>query len=86
MAEAKEAAEHQAQSHKASHIKAGRSDFRNQRFERDTGKMEVLFTPDKQVSEELPQTKNAENAENADTKMRKMQKTGLTGFNVTGFR
>ena len=49
----------------------------------------VPLTPEKQGSEEIPQSKNAENAENAenaDTKTRKMQKMRMTGFNVTGFR
>ena len=49
----------------------------------------VPLTPEKQGSEEIPQSKNAENAENAenaDTKTRKMRKMQMTGFNVTGFR
>ena len=75
---------------KAGHNKAGRSDFRNQRFETDTGKTrkmrKVPLTPEKQGSEEIPKSKNAENAENADTKTRKMRKMRMTGFNVTGFR
>ena len=77
-----------SRSPKAGHNKAGRSDFRNQRFEADTGKMrkmrKVPLTPEKQGSEEIPPSKNAknaENAENADTKTRKMR---MTGFNVTG--
>ena len=69
------------------HNKAGRSDFRNQRFKPDTGKMRKMrtapLTLQKQGSEETPQSQSAENAENADTKTRKMR---LTGFNVTGFR
>ena len=74
-----------SRSPKAGHPKAGCwSDFRNQRFETDTGKMrkmrKVPLTPEKQGSEEIPQSKNAENA---DTKTRKMR---MTGFNVTGFR
>ena len=52
--------------------KAGRSDFRNQRFEPDTGKMRkirtVPLTPEKQGSEEMPQSANTKHAENADTK------------------
>ena len=56
-----------SRSPKAGHPKAGRSDFRNQRFETDTGKMrkmrKVPLTPEKQGSEEIPQSKNAENAE-----------------------
>ena len=75
------------------HPKAGRSDFRNQRLETETGKMrkmrkmrKVPLTPEKQGSEEIPQSKNAENAENADTKTQKMRKMRMTGFNVTGFR
>ena len=82
-----------SRSPKAGHIKAGRSDLRNQRFESDTRKMwkmrKVPLTPEKQGSEEIPQSKNAENAENtenADTKTRKMRKMRMTGFNVTGFR
>ena len=68
-----------SRSPKAGHPKAGRSDFRNQRFETDTRKMrKVLLTQEKQGSEEIPQSKNAENA---DTKTRKMR---MTGFNVTG--
>ena len=49
----------------------------------------VPLTPEKQGSEEIPQSKNAENAENAenaDTKTRKMRKMRMIGFNVTGFR
>ena len=76
-----------SRSPKAGHNKAGRSDFRNQRFEPDTGKMrkmrKVPLTPEKQGSEEIPPSKNAENA---DTKTRKMRKMWMTGFNVTGFR
>ena len=79
-----------SRSPKAGHPKAGRSDFRNQRFETDTEKTrkmrKVPLTPEKQLSEEIPKSKNAENAENAenaDTKTRKMR---MTGFNVTGFR
>ena len=54
---------------KAGHNKAGRSDSRNQRFKPDTGKMrKVPLTPEKQGSEEIPQSNNAENAEDADTK------------------
>ena len=82
-----------SRSPKAGHPKAGRSDFRNQRFESDTGKTrkmrKVPLTPEKQGSEEIPKSKsaeNAENAENADTKTRKMRKMRMTGFNVTGFR
>ena len=76
-----------SRSPKAGHPKAGRSDFRNQRFETDTGKMrKVPLTPEKQGSGEIPQSKNAENAENAGTKTRKMRKMRMTGFNVTGFR
>ena len=60
---------------KAGHNKAGWSDFRNQRFEPDMGKMrKVALTPERQGSEEIAQSKNAENAENAETKTRKMQK------------
>ena len=47
-----------SRSPKAGHNKAGRSDFRNQRFDPDTA--------EKQGSEEIPQAKNAENAENAE--------------------
>ena len=43
----------------------------------------VPLTPDKQGSEEMPQSKNAEHAEIADTKMQKMR---LPGFNVIGIR
>ena len=72
---------------KAGHNKAGRSDFGNQRFEPDAGKMrkmrKVPLTPEKQGYEEIPQS---ENEENADTKTRKMQKMRMTGFNVTDFR
>ena len=72
---------------KAGHPKAGRSDFRNQRFEANTGKTgkcgKSLSPQKKQNSEEIPKSRNAENAENADTKTRKMR---MTGFNVTGFR
>ena len=79
-----------SQSPKAGHNDAGRSDFRNQRFEPDTGKMRTMrkvpLNPEKQGSEEVPQSENAENVENADTKTRKMRKMRLTGFNVTGFR
>ena len=73
-----------SQSPKAGHNQAGRSDFRNQRFKPDTGKMwkmrKVPLTQEKQGSEEIPLSKNAENA---DTKTRKIR---LTGFNVIGFR
>ena len=70
-----------SRSPKAGHPKAGRSDFRNQRFETDTGKMrkmrKVLLTPAKQGSEEIPKSEKRgkrgkcgkcghENAENAD--------------------
>ena len=72
--------ENNSRSPKAGHIKTGRSDFRNQRFEPDTGKMRKMrkapLTPEKQGSEEIPQSRNAgneENAENADTKTRKMR-------------
>ena len=69
---------------KAGHNKAGRSDFRNQRFEPDTAKMQKMrkapLTLQKQGFEETPQSKSAENA---DAKTRKMR---MTGFNVTGFR
>ena len=54
---------------KAGHNRAGRSDFRNQRFEPDSGKMQkmqkVPLTAEKQGSEEMSQH---ENAEKADTK------------------
>ena len=70
-----------SRSPKAGHPKAGRSDFRNQRFETDTEKTrkmrKVPLTPEKQGSEEIPKSKNAENAENAenaDTKTRKTRK------------
>ena len=43
----------------------------------------VPLTTEKEASEEIPQSKNAENAENADTKTRKMWKMRMTGFNVT---
>ena len=43
----------------------------------------VPLTPEKQGSEEIPQSKNAENA---DTKTRKMRKMRMIGFNVTGCR
>ena len=82
-----------SRSPKAGHPKAGRSDFRNQRFETDTEKTrkmrKVPLTPEKRGSEEIPKSKNAENAENAenaDTKTREMRKMRMTGFNVTGFR
>ena len=56
-----------SQSPKAGHPKAGRSDFRNQRFKPDTGEnaenADVRPTPGKQGSEEIPQNENAENAE-----------------------
>ena len=59
-----------SRSPKAGHPKAGRSDFRNQRFETDTGKTrkmrKVPLTPEKQGSEEIPKSNYAENAENAD--------------------
>ena len=56
--------------------KAGRSDFRDQRFEADTRKMwwklqTFPLTPEEQGSEEIPRNKNTENAENPDTKRRK---------------
>ena len=55
---------------KAGHNKAGRSDFRTQRFEPDTAKMRKMrkapLTLKKQGSEETPQSKTAENAENAE--------------------
>ena len=54
----------------AGHNKAGRSDFRNQRFEPDTAKMRKMrkapLTLQKQGFEETPQSKRAENAENAE--------------------
>ena len=77
-----------SRSPEASHPKADRSDFRNQRFETDTGKkrkmQKVPLTPEKQGSdsEEIPKSKNAESAENADTKTRKMRKMRMTGFTV----
>ena len=78
-----------SRSPKAGHNKDGRSDFRNQRFEPDMGKIrkmrKVTLAPEKRGSEEIPRSKNAENAENADTKTQKMRKMQLTGFNVTGF-
>ena len=43
----------------------------------------VPLTPEKQGSQEIPPSKNAENAENADTTTRKMRKIDV---NVTGFR
>ena len=70
------------------HNKAGLSDFRNQRFEPDTGKMrKVPLIPEKQGSEEYLKSKklNTENAEHADTKTQKMRKMLMIGFNVTGF-
>ena len=79
-----------SQSPKAGHPKAGRSDFRNQRFEPDTAKMRKMrkapLTLQKQGFEESPQSKSAENAENVDAKTRKTRKMRMTGFNVTGFR
>ena len=69
---------------KAGHNKAGRSDFRNQRFEPDTGKMRKMrtapLTLQKQGSEETPQSQsaeNAENAENADTKTLRESETAI---------
>ena len=79
----KERERERSRSPKAGHNKAGRSDFRNQRFEPDMGKMRKMrkapLTLQKQGSEDTPQSKNAENAENAenaDTKTRKMRKCG----------
>ena len=60
-----------------------RSDFRNLRFEPGTGKtrkIRLSLTQEKEGSEEIPWS---ENAENADTKTQKMR---LIGFNVTSFR
>ena len=60
-----------SRSPKAGHNRAGRSDFRDQRFEPDAGKMrKVPLTSEKQGSEEIPQSgrcghENAENEENA---------------------
>ena len=61
---------------KAGHNKAGRSDFRNQRFEPDTGKMwkmrKVPLTPEKQATKQKRGKRGKggkcghENAENAD--------------------
>ena len=66
------------------HNKADQSDFRNQQFEPDTGKMwkmrKVSFTPETTRSEEIPQLKNAENVE------MRMRKVRLIGFNLPGFR
>ena len=63
--------------------KAGRSDFRNQRFKPDTGKMRKMrtapLTLQKQGSEETPQSQSAENAENAETRTRKCGKCGKCG-------
>ena len=63
---------------RAGHHKAGRSDFRNQRFEPKMQKMQkVPFTSEQQGSEKIPKSESAENAENAedaDTKTRKMRK------------
>ena len=51
-----------SRSPKTGHPKAGRSDFRNQRFETDTGKTrkmrKVSLTHEKQGSEEIPKRKN----------------------------
>ena len=74
---------------KAGHNKAGRSDFRNQRFEPDTGKMRKMrtapLTLQKQGSEETPQNENAETAENADMKTRKIsRKARYQGVSRTG--
>ena len=56
----------------AGHHKAGWSDFQNQRFKPDMGKMrkmrKVPLTPEKQGSGEIPQSTNAENADNVNTK------------------
>ena len=72
---------------KAGHNKAGRSDFRDQRFEADTRKMrqkqKVPLTVKSKRFEEIPRS---ENAENADTKTQEMRKMRLTGFIATGFR
>ena len=62
-----------SRSAKTGHNKAGRSDFRNQQFEPDTGKKSPKR---KQGSEEIPQSRMR-------TQKRKMR---LTGFNVTGLR
>ena len=60
---------------RAGHNKACGSDFRNQRFEHDTGKMQKMrkapLTLQKQGSEETPHSKNAEKVDIADTKTRK---------------
>ena len=77
-----------SRSPKANHNSAGRSDIRNQRFEPGTAQMlkvPLIPIPEKQGSEETPQSENAANAENADAKTRKMRKMRLTGFNGTGF-
>ena len=78
---------------KAGHPKAGRSDFRNQRLQPDTGKILNMHTvpgiPEekerttKQGSDEIPQSENTEDAENADAKT---QKVRLIDFIVIGFR
>ena len=72
-----------SRSPKAGHNKAGRSDFQNQRFEPDVGKMrKVSLHPKKQGSEEILQTESMEDAENANTKTLQMWKLRLTGFSV----
>ena len=55
-----------SRSPKAGHNKVGRSDFRSQRLEPDTGKMQkVPLTQEKQGSQEIPLGENAENTENS---------------------
>ena len=74
---------------KASHPKAGRSDFRNQQFEPDAGKTRKMWkVPLTQKNKGVRRFHGAKtwNAENADTKTRKCGRMRVTGFNVTGFK
>ena len=64
----------------AGHNKASRTDFRNQRFEPDTGKMrkmqKVPLAPERQGLRRSPQSENAENVEMRTRKRRKCGKCG----------
>ena len=74
-----------SRSPKAGYNKAGRSDFRNQRFKPDVGKMrkmrKVPLTSG--YNKGLRRFHRAKNTENANTKTHKMRKTRPTGFHVT---
>ena len=75
----------ESRSPKAGHNKAGRSDFRNQRFEPDTGKMRKMrklpLTLEKQGSEEIPRNKKrGKRGKCGKLRKRKRGKCGKCGW------